>query len=356
MTWPLKHDWEGWAWPYSLGQMSDTLPAGMQNANLLSCRDISFTQNWKEAHLFETGCKNLQKPFMKSDQLIQRWHRYYPKFPELYSRSINSLIYMYNNCTKIPDWTLTYGINCHFGFNMGILIHFPCFQTFSPFLINYLYLETLFIFPKVLSFYLKFSEKWHLWVQTKINWIHLLWRNETLHQRWHRYYPKFPELYSRRMNSLIITAYTWLNTYVWNTLPFWSLIREFDTNSFSPNLSPLFDQLFLSRDTVSFFLKFFISIWNFLISGNFLKSGISATCTLIILLYWSIMNLKRHISDNKVHQMWRFVVILCSFTHWIWLRTSKKVASYEMPRDTLYNVDVQYSVLGRDYVHCTMYM
>ena len=41
-------------------------------------------------------------------------------------------------------------------------------------------------------------------------------------------------------------------------------------------IPPLFDQLFVSRDTVSFFLKFYLSIWNFLISGNFLKSGISA--------------------------------------------------------------------------------
>ena len=40
---------------------------------------------------------------------------------------------------------------------------------------------------------------------------------------------------------------------------------------FSPNLN----QLFLSRDTVSFFLKFFLFIWNFLISGNFLKSDIA---------------------------------------------------------------------------------
>ena len=44
---------------------------------------------------------------------------------------------------------------------------------------------------------------------------------------------------------------------------------------FFPNLFTLFDQLFLARDTVSFFLKFFLSISNFLISGNFLKSGIS---------------------------------------------------------------------------------
>ena len=39
-------------------------------------------------------------------------------------------------------------------------------------------------------------------------------------------------------------------------------------------IPPLFDQLFVSRDTVSFFLKFYLSIWNFLISGNFLKSGV----------------------------------------------------------------------------------
>ena len=31
-------------------------------------------------------------------------------------------------------------------FNKGILIHFPFFQTFSPFLINYFHLETLFHF------------------------------------------------------------------------------------------------------------------------------------------------------------------------------------------------------------------
>ena len=31
-------------------------------------------------------------------------------------------------------------------FDKGILIHFPFFQTFSPFLINYFYLETLFHF------------------------------------------------------------------------------------------------------------------------------------------------------------------------------------------------------------------
>ena len=35
----------------------------------------------------------------------------------------------------------------------------------------------------------------------------------------------------------------------------------------------------LSRDTVSFFLKFYLSIWNFLNSGNFLKSGISVQCS-----------------------------------------------------------------------------
>ena len=75
--------------------------------------------------------------------LYQRCHRYYPKFPELYSRRINSLI---NNCTKIPDWTLKYGIIAILMFNKGILIHFPFFQTFSPFLINYFYLDTLFHF------------------------------------------------------------------------------------------------------------------------------------------------------------------------------------------------------------------
>ena len=49
-------------------------------------------------------------------------------------------------CTKIPDWTQKYGIIAILVFNKGILIHFPVFQTFSPFLINYLYLQTLFHF------------------------------------------------------------------------------------------------------------------------------------------------------------------------------------------------------------------
>ena len=31
-------------------------------------------------------------------------------------------------------------------FNKGILIHFPCFQSFSPFFINYFYLQTLYHF------------------------------------------------------------------------------------------------------------------------------------------------------------------------------------------------------------------
>ena len=46
---------------------------------------------------------------------------YYPKFPQLYSRRINSLII--NNCTKIPDWTLSI-----LDFNKGIFPHiFPPF-------------------------------------------------------------------------------------------------------------------------------------------------------------------------------------------------------------------------------------
>ena len=86
-------------------------------------------------------------------------------------------------------------------------------------------------------------------------------------QRWHRYYIKFPELYSRCINSLTITAInTWLNTKVWNKLPFGFLIREFD--HFLPQpFPPFLINYLLSRDTVSFFLKFFLSIWNFMNSG-----------------------------------------------------------------------------------------
>ena len=100
-------------------------------------------------------------------------------------------------------------------------------------------------------------------------------------QRCHRYYLKFPELYSRRINLLKITALSiWLNSKVWNKLPFWILISEFWYISLFQNLFPPFWSIILSRDTVSFFLKFFLSIWNFLISGNFLKSGISVNCFL----------------------------------------------------------------------------
>ena len=56
-----------------------------------------------------------------------------------------------------------YGINCLLisNENFEFLIHFPFFQTFPPFLINYFYLETLYHFSWS-SFFLKFSEKWHL--------------------------------------------------------------------------------------------------------------------------------------------------------------------------------------------------
>ena len=56
------------------------------------------------------------------------------------------------------------------------------------------------------------------------------WRpSSILIQRWHRYCPRLPELYSCCINSLIIPALknTWLNTKVWNKLPSWFLIREF---------------------------------------------------------------------------------------------------------------------------------
>ena len=57
---------------------------------------------------------------------------------------------------------------------------------------------------------------------------------------------------------------------------------NFDTFPFFKTFSSLFNQLFISSNTVSLFLKFFLSNWNFLISGNFLKSGISATGTSIL--------------------------------------------------------------------------
>ena len=69
-----------------------------------------------------------------------------------------------------------------------------------------------------------------------------------------------------------------VTSYAYGLLPFWLLIREFWY------IFPLFDQLFLSRDTVSFSLKFYLSIWNFLISGNFLKSGISVD--FLLFFFW----------------------------------------------------------------------
>ena len=80
-----------------------------------------------------------------------------------------------NNCTKIPDWTLMYGINCHFGLTKGIFIHFPFFQTFLPFLINYIYLETLFHFSWS-SFFLSeiswFQEiSWKVASLKNVQWI-----------------------------------------------------------------------------------------------------------------------------------------------------------------------------------------
>ena len=76
-----------------------------------------------------------------------------------------------DNCSKIPDWTLNkHGINCHFVFNKGMLIHFPFFlNPFPPFgsiitFFSFFYTrDTVSFFHEVLSFYLKFPEKWHLW-------------------------------------------------------------------------------------------------------------------------------------------------------------------------------------------------
>ena len=77
----------------------------------------------------------------------QLWHMYYPKFSELYSCSINSLII---TALKYLNWTLKYGINCHFDFNKGILIHFHFFQTFSP------YFDQLLLSRDTVPFVLKF--------------------------------------------------------------------------------------------------------------------------------------------------------------------------------------------------------
>ena len=89
---------------------------------------------------------------------IQRWHKYYPRFPELHSRRINSLIitalkYLTEHSRMEQIAILV--------FHKGILIHFPFFQTFPPILINYfLSRDTVsFLIPEVLSFYLKFPEK-----------------------------------------------------------------------------------------------------------------------------------------------------------------------------------------------------
>ena len=62
---------------------------------------------------------------------LQRCHRYYPKFPELYSHRINSLIIT----------ALKYGIIAILMFNKGYILLFS--KPFPPFLINYFYLETL---------------------------------------------------------------------------------------------------------------------------------------------------------------------------------------------------------------------
>ena len=98
------------------------------------------------------------------------------------SWTLQSLHYLTDNdCTKIPDWTLKYGINCHFGFHEGIFfINFPFFQTFSP----------------------------------------------------------------------------------------------------------LYDQLYLSKDTVSFFLKFFLSIWNFLKSGILSRDTVSFFLKFLFEISW----------------------------------------------------------------------
>ena len=81
------------------------------------------------------------------------------------------------------------------------------------------------------------------------NLKHKLWiyyapqkRGENIY-RDNRYYPKFPELYSPRINSLIITALKYLTDH-WNKLPFWFLLGEFWCISLFPNPFPLFDQLF----------------------------------------------------------------------------------------------------------------
>ena len=90
--------------------------------------------------------------------LVQRWHRYYPKFPELYSRHINSLI-----ITALKYLTeLVYVINCHFVFNKRILIDFPFFQTFLPFRSIIFYLETLFHFSWSKFFFQTFLPFWSI--------------------------------------------------------------------------------------------------------------------------------------------------------------------------------------------------
>ena len=71
-----------------------------------------------------------------------------------------------------------------------------------------------------------------------------------------RYYPKFPELYSPRINSLIITALKYVTEHykkVWNKLPFWVFDKEILIHfPASHTFFPLFDQEYLStcRDIV----------------------------------------------------------------------------------------------------------
>ena len=65
-------------------------------------------------------------PTLKVYNRKQRWH----KVPwSQISWNLQLPYELTDNCTKIPDWTIKYGINCCLGFNEGTLMsYFP----FSP--------------------------------------------------------------------------------------------------------------------------------------------------------------------------------------------------------------------------------
>ena len=78
--------------------------------------------------------------------------------------------------------------------------------------------------------------------------------------------------------------------------------------------SPFLINYFLFRNTVSFFLKFFLSISNFLISGNFLKSGISQ----IVMKYFSprsTMSISHILDCSAIHIFVQLIFPSLSFSH-----------------------------------------